>query len=100
MNHERMAVVYQKEISRLNLPTELVKKVLTYCTWVSSRTILWYIVASKVDACSLHRAKQMDDAYQYLAPDETDVYTVFRNRFSPNEEILDYVRHIEMNRTV
>ena len=92
-----MARVYQKEVYRLPLPRELLEDILTYCHWSSVRTSLWYLVASKFDIEALYRAKQMDDAYQYLASDDNDIHVVF-SRYNPNyKEITDYVHHIETN---
>ena len=92
-----MAKVYQKEVYRLPLPRELLEDILTYCHWSTVRTSLWYIVASKIDVQSLYRAKQMDDAYRYLASDDNDIHMVF-SRYHPRyREITDYVDHIERN---
>ena len=92
-----MSKVYQKEIYRLPLPRELLREILTYCDWTFMRTAFWYIVASKFDPSSLYRAKQMDDAYHYLASDDNDVHTVF-HRYHPKHRDIDaYVNHIERN---
>jgi hypothetical protein len=93
------AVICKKELFKLNLPTEVLLEVLTYCVWTRPlRSSLWYIVASRFDPTCFTRAKQTDQALQYLASDEyDDCYYIFK-RTSP--ELIDYVRHIENNRTV
>ena len=93
------AVSCKKELFKLNLPTELLHEVLTYCVWTRpSRTSLWYIVASRFDPSCFTRAKQTDQSLQYLASDEyDDCYYIFKRT---SHELIDYVRHIENNRTV
>jgi hypothetical protein len=93
------AVVCKKEIFKLNLPKELLLEVLTYCVWTRPlRSSLWYIVASRFDTTCLTRAKQTDQALQYLASDEYDDCCYVFKRTSP--ELFDYLHHIENNRTV
>ena len=92
-----MSKVYRKEVKRLPLPRELLEEILTYCDWTFMRMALWYIVASKFDTSSLYRAKQMDDAYRYLATDDNDKHMVFRRYHPRHAEITDYVTHIEKN---
>lgn len=93
------AVICKKEISKLNLPVELLLEILTYCEWIRPlRTSLWYIVASKFDTTCFTRAKQTDNTLSYLATDEVDdCYYIFKR---VGQELMDYVRHIENNRTV
>lgn len=93
------AVVCKKEIFKLNLPNELLFEILTYCRWSRpARTSLWYIVASRFDTNCFTRAKQTDNVIQYLATEEVDdCYYVFKR---VGQEMLDYARHIEKNRTV
>ena len=93
------AIVCKKEIFKLNLPSELLVQIITYCVWSRPlRSSLWYIVASKFDPNCFTRAKETDRALSYLASDEMDdCYYVFK-RISP--ELIEYAQHIEQNRTV
>jgi hypothetical protein len=93
------AVVCKKELLKLNLPTEVLFEVLTYCVWTRPlRSSLWYIVASRFDPTCLTRAKQTDQALQYLDSDEYDDCCYVFKRTS--HELINYVHHIENNRTV
>ena len=98
MAYKMEAAVCKKEIFHINLPTEILLEIIAYCVWPRPiRSSLWYIVASKFDTTCLTRAKQTDQALSYLASDDDDCCYVFKRR---TPELLDYVHHIENNRTV
>ncbi len=92
-------LVCRKEIMKLNLPSELLREVLTYCVWKRpQRTSFWYIVASHFDTNGFTRAKEIDQSLHYLASDEyDDCFYIFKET---REDRLDCFRHIENNRTV
>jgi hypothetical protein len=98
-----MSTVYihkvKKEVYKLNIPVELIHEVISYCSWKRPKiSCMWYIVASKLDPSCLIRARQIDLAKEYLASDDDmDGCFVFKHM---KDEVVDYVKHIENNRTV
>ena len=90
-----MSVVCKKELRRLPLPDVILSEIMTFCNWTTPRTGLWYIVASRLDASRLDRAKQLDTLNTFLAnDDEDDMADLFKCT------CLDYVNHIRRNRTI
>jgi hypothetical protein len=89
----------KKELFKLNIPIEVIREVITYCSWTYPKpSCMWYIIASKFDTNGLIRAKQVDRVKEYLASDdENDCLFIFKHT---KDEVFDYVRHIENNRTV
>ena len=88
----------KKEILKLKIPIELIREVISYCSWTRPKKCTWYIIASKFDTNCLIRAKQIDRVNEYLASDDENAcFLVFK---AYKDDVLDYVKHIENNRTV
>jgi len=79
-------------VKQLALPNVIINKILTFCSWSSLKTAMWYIIASHIDATYLHRAKEVDQVNQYLASDdESDMFYIFKR----HNDSLIMVEHIK-----
>jgi hypothetical protein len=87
-----LATACKKVLKELSLPDVIINEITDYCIWKStSKTAMWYIIASNLDATCLDRAKTTDRANKYLVnDDEEDMLYIFHKK----NDSLALVDHI------
>jgi len=87
-----IAAACKRVLKELQLPDVIVDEITTFCKWLkTSKTAMWYIIASNLDATCLDRAKGTDRAKKYIVTeDDEDMLYVFHKK----NDSLAMVEHI------